>query len=273
MRLLTSCLLLLFVFTSGVMQAYTPADSIGLIKDKDKTYILHQVTKGETFSSLSRKYGCSIDDIKKCNKNLKEIKVGQKIKIPIQEKPAQAAKNRTDSVVITVDESHANADSKDASRVKKHTVQPGDNLNKIAAKYKVSVAQIAKWNGLQNNTIQIGQELYVSGSTNIKPYEKWNLPNSLTAKPAKPEHILSSSNNFIEESGWVQTTPFCSHPTLPVGTVVLCINPDNQQQTLITISQQQPLANDCVIGLDEKTLTQLGMSVGQNRIIVKYIQP
>ena len=42
----------------------------------------HVVKKGETLSSISRKYGCSVNDIKKWN-NLKSntVKVGQKLKI------------------------------------------------------------------------------------------------------------------------------------------------------------------------------------------------
>ena len=42
----------------------------------------HTVKKGETLSSISRKYGCSVANIKKWN-NLKSnaVKVGQKLKI------------------------------------------------------------------------------------------------------------------------------------------------------------------------------------------------
>jgi LysM repeat protein len=265
--------ILFFVASAGIIRANTPLDSVRLVNNKEKPYILHKVSKGETLSSLSRRYGCSVDEIKRNNKNIKDIMVGQKIKIPIPEKPVQTAKIKTDSATITLDESHANADSKDAGGLKKYTVQPGDNLNKIAAKNKVSVAQIAKWNGLQNNTIKIGQELFVSGSTNIKPYEKWNFANSLTAKSNQPENVLSSNYNTIEETGWAQQMAACSHPSLPIGSVVICINPDNLKQTLVTIIQQQNLSDGCVIGLSEKTLEILGLQNGQNRIIIKYNQP
>jgi LysM repeat protein len=42
----------------------------------------HTVKKGETLSSISRKYGCTVNDLKKWN-NLKSntVKVGQKLKI------------------------------------------------------------------------------------------------------------------------------------------------------------------------------------------------
>jgi membrane-bound lytic murein transglycosylase D len=42
----------------------------------------HTVKKGETLSSIARKYGCTVNDIKKWN-GLKSntVKVGQKLKI------------------------------------------------------------------------------------------------------------------------------------------------------------------------------------------------
>jgi len=42
-----------------------------------------------------------------------------------------------------------------------YRVQSGDYLGKIAAKYKVSIAQIKNWNRLQNNNIRAGQNLVI----------------------------------------------------------------------------------------------------------------
>ena len=147
------------------------------------------------------------------------------------------------------------------------------NLNKIAVKHKVTTSQIAKWNGLQNSSIKIGQELVVSGSTNIKPYEKWNEANSLTAKANKIEKILSSESNQIEELGWVKTTTVCTHPFLPSGSIVLCINPESQIQILVTVVQQQLLTGEYVIGLSETERERLGLLNEPSRVIIKYHQP
>ena len=47
-----------------------------------KTVKTHTVKKGETLSSISRKYGCTVNDLKKWN-GLKSntVRVGQKLKI------------------------------------------------------------------------------------------------------------------------------------------------------------------------------------------------
>ena len=42
-----------------------------------------------------------------------------------------------------------------------HRVQSGEYLGKIATKYRVSVAQIKKWNNLKSNDIRIGQRLII----------------------------------------------------------------------------------------------------------------
>ena len=51
-------------------------------KQATSTVKTHTVKKGETLSSISRKYGCTVNDLKKWN-NLKSntVKVGQKLKI------------------------------------------------------------------------------------------------------------------------------------------------------------------------------------------------
>ena len=42
-----------------------------------------------------------------------------------------------------------------------HKVKSGDTLGSIAKKYKVSVKNLQKWNGLKSTTIRIGQKLKV----------------------------------------------------------------------------------------------------------------
>ncbi|MCF8443633.1 MAG: LysM peptidoglycan-binding domain-containing protein, partial [Crocinitomicaceae bacterium] len=46
-------------------------------------------------------------------------------------------------------------------KTKSHTVKKGDTLYGLAAKYKVSVAQIKKANRLKSDNLQIGQKLLI----------------------------------------------------------------------------------------------------------------
>jgi membrane-bound lytic murein transglycosylase D len=41
-----------------------------------------------------------------------------------------------------------------------HTVRPGDTLSSIAKRYRVSVAQLKRWNQL-GKFLQVGQKIYI----------------------------------------------------------------------------------------------------------------
>ncbi|MES2558995.1 MAG: LysM peptidoglycan-binding domain-containing protein [Bacteroidota bacterium] len=234
---------------------------------------MHKVDKGDGLMALARRYYTSVDEIKKANPKLKQLKSGQKINIPFSETNARNEKKNTDTTKITIDDSHANADSKDLNLVKMHTVQTGETLTRIAAKYKVSVQQVVKWNAIKNNKIDIGQQLIVSGNVSLKSYERWNAVNSLTAKTDSIKNILSSTQNLIEESGLTIQAIVNSHPTLSVGSFIICINPDTQKNVLIQIEQTISLDSGVIIGLKPEVLSALGLTGDSNRIIIKYNQP
>ena len=102
----------------------------------------HKVQSGETLYSLSKKYVCTIEELKKLNPQLNQLQlqIGQVLAIP---------------VLGTVVE---NPSYKSGETIK-HTVQPKETLYGLSKKYGVSVAAIQKQNqailkkGLQVNQI------------------------------------------------------------------------------------------------------------------------
>ena len=70
-----------------------------------------------------------------------------------------------------------------------HRVKKGETLGGIASRYHTSVANIKRWNGLRNNTIQVGKRLVIYGK-NAAPKST-----TTTAKPA------SSGGNTTTTSG------------------------------------------------------------------------
>ncbi|WP_040486547.1 muramidase family protein [Listeria grayi] len=116
-----------------------------------KTYT---VVSGDNLSKIAKKYKVTVANLKSWN-SLKSdtIYVGQKLKVskvasapaskPAASKPAAPA----------------------ASTAKTYTVVSGDNLSKIAKKYKVTVANLKSWNSLKSDTIYVGQKLKVSKAT------------------------------------------------------------------------------------------------------------
>jgi LysM repeat protein len=279
MRILFNILFFSILLCAGSTYA-SPIDSVKVVKSKNKQYILHKVDKGEGFLSIARRYNVSVEDIKASNNNIKALKLGQKIKIPLSNAQPPVGKNDApkkingDSSRIKVEESHANADAKETttSSYKIHIVQPGETVYKIAAKYKITTQQLINWNAVKNNKIDLGQELIVSGALATLSYEKWNTANSLTSKASVPQNVLSPDTARVEESGFAIQMDENTHPGIAPGTLILAINPDNNKQCLVQIQRKGPAAENAVIGLDKETLKRLGVEGNQSRIIIKYNQ-
>ena len=100
-----------------------------------ETYI---VKSGDSLWSIAKRYGVSIDDIKKAN-NLSSnlLNIGQVLIIPSEEEPPEIG----DFIV--------------------YTVSSGDNLYKIATKYNLTVDDLVNYNDLATTNLSIGQQLLI----------------------------------------------------------------------------------------------------------------
>lgn len=100
-----------------------------------ETYI---VKSGDSLWSIAKRYGVSIDDIKKAN-NLSSnlLNIGQVLIISSEEEPPEIG----DFIV--------------------YTVSSGDNLYKIATKYNLTVDDLVNYNDLATTNLSIGQQLLI----------------------------------------------------------------------------------------------------------------
>lgn len=110
--------------------------SVPKIKNPVETEtITHVVQRGEYLGKIASKYKVSVASIKREN-NLRSdtLKLGQKLKITV---------------------------SKKDQPLRKHKVQRGEFLGKIASKYGVSVSAIRKANNLRSDQLAVGQVLII----------------------------------------------------------------------------------------------------------------
>ena len=117
-----------------------------------RTKVIHKVDKGESLWQIAKTYQVSINQLVKWNKidRSKPLAVGKSLLIWQDKQPKQADLSQVTDIGI-------NIDRKLTYRVKK-----GDNLSKIAKKFKVSVAQLKAWNRLDiNKPLKIGEKLIV----------------------------------------------------------------------------------------------------------------
>lgn len=119
----------------------------------------HTIGKGDSFSTLAKKYGVSVASIVKANPdaNPTKLKVGQKVTIP-----AAAPKSATPD--------KKTADAK-PDELGTYTVKSGDTLGKVAKANKTTVKAIRDLNKLKTDKITVGQKLKLPSATD-KPAAK-----------------------------------------------------------------------------------------------------
>lgn len=127
--------------------------SINVIASQEVTKI-HVVKKGEGLSTIAKKYGCSVSDIKSWNGiTSNTLAAGKKLTIyarghtPAETKTVSTAKT-TNSAPIT---STAPVSENTSDGFKLYTVKKGDSLYKIAEKNNTTVDEIKRLNNFGVN--------------------------------------------------------------------------------------------------------------------------
>lgn len=84
-----------------------------------------------------------------------------------------------------------------------YKVKSGDYLGKIAGKYRCSVAQIKKWNGLKSNNIRVGQRLriYRGGVVSSSSSSSTGSSSSSSASSASSSSQTSEKITYTVKSG------------------------------------------------------------------------
>ncbi|HBG70175.1 MAG: hypothetical protein A2W93_10585 [Bacteroidetes bacterium GWF2_43_63] len=113
------------------------------------------VRSGDNLSTIAKRYGVTVSDLQKWN-NLSSTRInaGQKLLV------SKTAVKNTTTQNTTVQNTSTQQTSSGSKKVV-YTIKSGDNLGSIAAKYKVSVDDIKKWNGLTSSNIVAGKTLVI----------------------------------------------------------------------------------------------------------------
>ncbi len=136
-------------------------------------YVYHRVRKGETVSTIARRYHTSVSRIARANRLNRHytIVVGKKLKIPVKGTTvAQAPKSRKRVVAAT-----------------HHKVRKGDSLWNIARRYGTTTNDIKRLNRLKGTTLSIGQVLRVADTAK---------PPSPSRKELKPYRVRSGDSPY-----------------------------------------------------------------------------
>jgi LysM repeat protein len=139
--------------------AVTPTPTITPSPSPTPTPITYTVQAGDVLSIIARQYGLSVEAIVAANPglNANRLRVGQQIVIPQVNPVGGPASDTPVAPAATA----APPTSTPLIAYQVYTVQAGDTLSSIAARFGVSVAALRAANSLQGNLISEGEELIV----------------------------------------------------------------------------------------------------------------
>lgn len=114
----------------------------------------YAVAKGDSFSTIAKKFGVSVRAITEANPNVvpTKLQIGQKLQVP--------AASATPSVSLDAGATAAPAPAS-TTTTKTYTVKSGDTLSKIATQQGVSVKALRSANNLKTDRIKVGQKLKI----------------------------------------------------------------------------------------------------------------
>ncbi len=144
---------------------------------KEQSVSYHTIQKGETLYAISRTYGISPKQLIAYNNldDIDVIKVGQRIKIPVNAKSAPVKQIRlvtkpAKPVKVVAKAKRKVIDYKPlpASTVRQtttyaiHTVKRGDNIWRVAQKYDITVDDLCRINEITRNTqLAVGEKIKI----------------------------------------------------------------------------------------------------------------
>ena len=112
----------------------------------------HTVEAGQTYFSISRLYGVSIEDLLAWNSLTLSDKLSVGQKLTIRDSPLS---READSTATGGKKPGASED------IIYHTVQKGETMFRISKQYEVSIEQIQQWNELSDNGVKEGQRIKI----------------------------------------------------------------------------------------------------------------
>ncbi len=149
--------------------------------------VQHRVRRGDTLSSLTRRYGSDIKSIQQANslRGTGPLVAGRTLRIPLTDyrptdMPATAAAGGSAGKRPSIE----------------HVVRAGDSLYNLAQRYNTSVQEIQRQNQLKGTRITVGQRLAISPSTPPPAQAPHPRPTIYAVRPGDTLHAIAKSHNM-----------------------------------------------------------------------------
>lgn len=136
----------------------------------------YKVARGDTLATIARRFNTTVNTVRDVNRiSGSLIREGQTLLIP-------TAANDSDFYALSAEQRLEQIASRGAGSDRQkvnYTVERGDSFWEISRRYKVSVNQLAKWNGMApRDPLRVGQTLVIwtnqGGATNVAQSPRGN---------------------------------------------------------------------------------------------------
>jgi LysM repeat protein len=292
-------------FSNGMVK-----DSVGIKKEAGKTFVLYKVEPKQTLFSIVKRYGSSVAEFKAANPGISEsVNVGQTIKIPYKGIVVATAPKYVPPAPTPTP---SPTPPPETVKMVSHVVESGQGLYAVATKYKVTMADLRKWNNLTTDVLTSGQVLIVDAREyerakkagdlpakgEIVKVEDTNMGNNSTTTTQKPvsetvdaNEAKTSSETSKTSSGYRKTIEtglaelidvedksgkyLGLHRSAPAGTLVNVKNSSNGQSIWVKIVGKLPdIGSDkVIIKLSPRAFEKLNPSDKRIRAEISYMTP
>lgn len=157
------------------------------VKTNSSGHTLYTVKKGDTLFSIAKKFGVSVEDIKRLN-DLKDhkLRVGQVLRI--ESSTGESSGSGVNLRRVLSSEVSSNLSRDLPSDYTWHRVKEGETLYNLSLRYGVPVEEIKRLNHIEDNIIVVGQVLKIP----VYREDTFKLENPVT----KYEEISKSASSL-----------------------------------------------------------------------------
>jgi len=158
---------------------------------------LHIVKKGQTLSTIAKRYGVSQKALMAANniKDARKIRVGQKLKIP----GGYTSKSENQIVVASAKTATPKDEQTTASKsyFHQHPIKKGETLSSIAKRYHLSVDAVMRANNLKKSqTIKVGQILKIPAAEPQTARTSQQSPRTSEGTKSPKEHLVKKGQTL-----------------------------------------------------------------------------
>jgi len=276
-------LILFILFCLGITSAFgSPIDSLGIKKDNNKTYIVYKVENKQPLHSILKHFNLSLTEFKQINPEVNiPINAGEIIFIPIH------YLDDATNALIAPAKPLEKVVAKKQEEIKPtetgiHVVSAKQSLLTIANLYKVTMADIRKWNNLTSDVLKEGQRLLVEAPKNLV-IDKSTLLGSKNDKGVEELKSDSKESDGLKktiETGIAELIEvpdnsgkyLALHKSAPIGTLVLVKNLANNQSIWVKVIGRLPNSDGkLIIKLSPKAFERLNAVDKRIRAEISYL--